>query len=171
MIQPSACDNFRTSSRAVKTLGDPRRAAARNPAGYNTSGPAGAFTPALNALAAHASKQGCGLALFASVETFSSETVAALREQLCDARRFVVGAALPGHDFRDPPPPLGGRTAPWNTRAGLASDRLCLVGFPLVADEERAHAASTRSVGFSRSAACSMACTSLLLAARWSPRT
>ena len=80
--------------------------------------PWGAFTPALNALAAHASKQGCGLALFASVETtFSSETVAALREQLVTHDALVVGAALPGHDFREGRRPLGGRTAPWNTLA------------------------------------------------------
>ena len=80
--------------------------------------PWGAFTPALNALAAHASKQGCGLALFASVETtFSSETVAALREQLVKHDALVVGAALPGHDFRAGRRDLGGRTAPWNTLA------------------------------------------------------
>ena len=80
--------------------------------------PWGAFTPALNALAAHASKQGCGLALFASVETtFSSETVAALREQLLKHDALVVGAALPGHDFQEGRRPLGGRTAPWNTLA------------------------------------------------------
>ena len=97
--------------------------------------PWGAFTPALNALAAHASKQGCGLALFASVETtFSSETVAALREQLVTHDALVVGAALPGHDFREGRRPLGGRTAPWNTLALWRLDRLCLVGFPLVAD-------------------------------------
>ena len=127
--------------------------------------PWGAFTPALNALAAHASKQGCGRALFASVETtFSSETVAALREQLVKHDALVVGAALPGHDFQEGRRPLGGRTAPWNTLAlwrpawesnfGRPTpstrsarwredhegphrwrlDRLCLVGFPLVAD-------------------------------------
>ena len=80
--------------------------------------PWGAFTPALNALAAHASKQGCGLALFASVETtISSETVAALQEQLVTHDALVVGAALPGHDFREGRRPLGGRTAPWNTLA------------------------------------------------------
>mmetsp|Transcript_808 Transcript_808/g.2159 ORF Transcript_808/g.2159 Transcript_808/m.2159 type:complete len:266 (-) Transcript_808:26-823(-) len=95
----------------------------------------GAFTPALNALAAHASKQGCGLALFASVETtFSSETVAALREQLVTHDALVVGAALPGHDFQAGRRPLGGRTVPWNTLALWRLDRLCLVGFPLVAD-------------------------------------
>ena len=97
--------------------------------------PWGAFTPALNALAAHASKQGCGLALFASVETtFSSETVAALRAQLVTHDALVVGAALPGHDFQAGRRPLGGRTAPWNTLALWRLDRLCLVGFPLVAD-------------------------------------
>ena len=97
--------------------------------------PWGAFTPALNALAAHASKQGCGRALFASVETtFSSETVAALREQLVRHDALVVGAALPGHDFQAGRRPLGGRTAPWNTLALWRLDRLCLVGFPLVAD-------------------------------------
>ena len=97
--------------------------------------PWGAFTPALNALAAHASKQGCGLALFASVETtFSSETVAALRAQLVTHDALVVGAALPGHDFQEGRRPLGGRTAPWNTLALWRLDRLCLVGFPLVAD-------------------------------------
>ena len=97
--------------------------------------PWGAFTPALNALAAHASKQGCGLALFASVETtFSADTVAALREQLMTHDALVVGAALPGHDFQEGRRPLGGRTAPWNTLALWRLDRLCLVGFPLVAD-------------------------------------
>ena len=97
--------------------------------------PWAAFTPALNALAAHASKQGCGLALFASVETtFSSETVAALREQFAKHDALVVGAALPGHDFQAGRRPLGGRTTPWNTLALWRLDRLCLVGFPLVAD-------------------------------------
>ena len=114
MIQPSACANFQTSSRGVK----------RRPGRFEPPwtpipvDPWGAFTPALNALAAHASKQGCGLALFASVETtFSSETVAALREQLVKHDALVVGAALPGHDFQEGGRPLGGRTAPWNTLA------------------------------------------------------
>ena len=92
--------------------------------------PWGAFTPALNALAAHASKKGCGLALFASVETtFSSETVAALQAQLLRHDALVVGAALPGHDFRAGRRDLGGRTAPWNTlalwRSVLESNLLC----------------------------------------------
>jgi hypothetical protein len=97
--------------------------------------PWGAFTPALNALAAHASREGCGLALFASVETaFSADAVATLKAQLAAHDALVVGAVLPGHEFQAGRRPLGGRTTPWNTLALWRTDRLCLVGFPLVAD-------------------------------------
>ena len=116
-----------TSSRAAKR----RRGTLRQPWISSPWTPGAPSRRRSTPLAAHASKQGCGLALFASVETtFSAETVAALQEQLVKHDALVVGAALPGHDFQEGRRPLGGRTAPWNTLALWRLDRLCLVGFP-----------------------------------------
>ena len=74
--------------------------------------PWGKFTPALNVLVSHAARTGCGLVLFASVETAAApEAVAALKATLRDRDAFVAGAALPGHDFRPGARALGGRTS------------------------------------------------------------
>mmetsp|Transcript_18813 Transcript_18813/g.24815 ORF Transcript_18813/g.24815 Transcript_18813/m.24815 type:complete len:321 (+) Transcript_18813:34-996(+) len=96
--------------------------------------PWGAFTPALNALLAEAAKKGYRYILFQSLETVLDKTVAQELQSNLGEDDLVVGAALPGHDFRPGVQELNGRTTPWNTLALWSVDKLALTGFLPVAE-------------------------------------
>lgn len=121
----------------------------------------GRFVPALNALVGAATTHfpSAQLLLLQSVEVAAdAAAVAFLTSQFEVGRDLVVGAALPGHDFRPSPSssdsdsanasesravwPLDGCTTPWNTLALWDLARLALVGFPLLGDALTLDAAS-----------------------------
>jgi hypothetical protein len=106
--------------------------------------PWGNFVPALNALTSwaciHQIEYGNTAIMFISAETsVTQETVEAMSCHMADDT-LVVGAALPGHDYRGTETnnaievDLNGRTCPWNTIAMWNLNKLALLGFPLVAD-------------------------------------
>mmetsp|Transcript_1637 Transcript_1637/g.2983 ORF Transcript_1637/g.2983 Transcript_1637/m.2983 type:complete len:381 (+) Transcript_1637:74-1216(+) len=119
--------------------------------------PWGNFIPALNALTMWACKNqidhGNTVIMFISAETCitKKETVDALTCHM-DEDTLVVGAALPGHEYKGPTTEieeestnvnnidthlsveLNGRTCPWNTLAIWNLNKLALVGFPLVSE-------------------------------------
>lgn len=122
--------------------------------------PWGNFTPALNALTMWACQNqidyGNTVIMFISAETCITrkETIDALTCHM-DRDTLVVGAALPGHDYKgykttksttkvieatnihnDEPQQieLNGRTCPWNTLAIWNLNKLALAGFPLVSE-------------------------------------
>lgn len=96
--------------------------------------PWGKFVPALNALVSWACDHGATRVLFLSAETsLSPETIRYLSSHV-DEDTLVAGAALPGHVYRPGLNDLNGRTTPWNTAAVWNLAKLCLLGFPLVAE-------------------------------------
>ena len=107
--------------------------------------PWGSFVPALNALTSWACQHqnesyGNTVIMFLSAETsVKKETVLEMSYHMADDT-LVVGAALPGHDYRGSGSAegievdLNGRTCPWNTSAMWNLNKLAMVGFPLVGD-------------------------------------
>jgi hypothetical protein len=117
--------------------------------------PWGNFVPALNALVSYActTKTECipnnthdsdyvNTILFISAETtVTKESMMTLCQHMKLDDTLVVGAALPGHEYKDKSEhennerkvDLNGRTCPWNTMALWNLKKLKL-GFPLVAD-------------------------------------
>ena len=114
--------------------------------------PWGSFVPALNALTSWAcsiqiqsnigngNRNGNTVIMFISAETsVTEETVKVMSRHMLDDT-LVVGAALPGHDYKGDGSnegieiELNGRTCPWNTIAMWNLNKLALLGFPLVAD-------------------------------------
>ena len=78
--------------------------------------------------------------LFVSAEmSLTSDSVRDLH-QVMDSDTLVVGAVLPGHDYkgrqdeRETVVELNGRTCPWNTAAMWNLEKVGLFGFPLVAE-------------------------------------
>ncbi|TYZ68925.1 hypothetical protein PybrP1_009105 [[Pythium] brassicae (nom. inval.)] len=115
----------------------------------------GRFVPALNALVAAAATHfpSARLLLLQSLEVVAdAAAVTFLASRFEVGRDLVVGAALPGHDFRPSHGEsesesgdtlqLDGRTTPWNTLALWDLARLALVGFPLLGDALTLDAAS-----------------------------
>ena len=98
--------------------------------------PWGKFVPALNALIRYASVDcKAQLILFVSAETEASASSVSILVNEVDSSTLVVGAALPGHDYRqDEKMPLNGRNSPWNTLAVWNLPNLALNGFPMVSD-------------------------------------
>jgi len=96
--------------------------------------PWGKFVPGLNALVQAALSQDFDHILFQSVEmTVPRASLAALRSHITP-HDIVVGAALPGHEFKPGRRPLDGRTCPWNTLALWHVRTLALTGFLGVAE-------------------------------------
>jgi hypothetical protein len=96
--------------------------------------PWGNFTPALNASLSLAASLGAHFILYQSLETVvGPESVAILRDSL-GPRDLVVGAALPGHDFRPGLRSVSGLTVPWNTLALWSVPKLCQTGFLAVGE-------------------------------------
>jgi hypothetical protein len=97
--------------------------------------PWGKFTPALNAIVAHAARTGVDQLLLQSVEVeVDRPAVKQLQEHLTPDR-CVVGAALPGHAFAGcTEVALRGDTCPWNTLALWSVPTLALTSFPSVGD-------------------------------------
>lgn len=106
--------------------------------------PWGNFVPALNALTSWACKNqenyGKSVIMFVSAETsVNKDTITDLSHHMSE-NTLVVGAALPGHDYKGNGGDNGieidltGRTCPWNTSAMWNLNKLALFGFPLVAD-------------------------------------
>ncbi|KAL9187101.1 hypothetical protein ACHAXT_010821 [Thalassiosira profunda] len=103
--------------------------------------PWGQFVPALNAIVAHCARNGARRVLLASAEVqLTQEAMDVLHSHLDMDTTLVVGAALPGHEYRAPENEaevevaLTGRTVPWNTCAVWNVPKLALTGFPLVAE-------------------------------------
>lgn len=104
----------------------------------------GRFVPALNALVSAAVTHfpTAQLLLLQSLEVAAdAAAVEFLATRFELGKDLVVGAALPGHDFRPAEADdtgaelaLDGRTTPWNTLALWDLSRLALVGFPLLGD-------------------------------------
>lgn len=106
--------------------------------------PWGNFIPALNSLTAWSCKNqeyyGNSVIMFISAETsVTKETITDMSCHMADDT-LVVGAALPGHDYKGDGSndgvevDLNGRTCPWNTSAMWNLNKLALLGFPLVGD-------------------------------------
>jgi hypothetical protein len=111
--------------------------------------PWGKFVPALNALVQFAAanispplyegKQSDGIwlhqILFCSAETACSAQAVKTLQRHLQADTAVVGACLPGHDYKGTSVvELNGRTSPWNTLALWDLRKLALTGFLLVSD-------------------------------------
>jgi len=109
--------------------------------------PWGNFIPALNALTSWAMMQNqkdnvnSSVILFISAETsITNESIHDMIQHYDYKDTLVVGAALPGHDYKGEGgnngvnTDLNGRTCPWNTCAIWNLNKLALYGFPLVAD-------------------------------------
>ncbi|GMF09447.1 unnamed protein product [Phytophthora lilii] len=104
----------------------------------------GKFVPALNALVGTAADHfpKADTLLLQSMEIkVDAASVASLRSCFDLSRDLVVGAALPGHDFRpdsaSQPVELSGLTSPWNTLALWNLEQLTKVGFALMGDALR----------------------------------
>ncbi|KAG7396492.1 CG-1 domain [Phytophthora boehmeriae] len=104
----------------------------------------GKFVPALNALIGTAADHfpEADTLLLQSLEVEVDRAgVEFLRSHLDIKHDLVVGAALPGHEFRpDPsaqPMELSGLTSPWNTLALWNLEQLTRVGFALMGDALR----------------------------------
>lgn len=105
--------------------------------------PWGSFVPALNALTSWAcknrDKDGSWVIVFISAEmSLGGSSCPELIQHMNVEDTLVVGAALPGHDYRgsesENEVELNGRTCPWNTLAMWNLEKLALIGFPLVGD-------------------------------------
>jgi hypothetical protein len=105
--------------------------------------PWGSFVPALNALTSWAcrnrGKDGSYVIVFISAEmSLGGSSCSELIQHMNVEDTLVVGAALPGHDYRgsesEHEVELTGRTCPWNTLAMWNLEKLALIGFPLVGD-------------------------------------
>jgi len=118
----------------AKLVDDVERATAGHTVDVIAVEPWGNFTPALNALTAHAARQGCETILFASIEAAPAPTVVANLRRVLGDDGLVAGAALPGHEFEVGVRAVSGVTSPWNTLALWRVATLALVGFPLVSD-------------------------------------
>lgn len=97
--------------------------------------PWGMFVPALNAIiaAACAHKSATSLLLVSAETTTSEEGFRQLVNHLVQGT-LVVGAVLPGHQYRQGRQVLNGRTCPWNTLALWDLRKLALTGFCLVSE-------------------------------------
>ncbi|EEY57652.1 uncharacterized protein PITG_00214 [Phytophthora infestans T30-4] len=107
----------------------------------------GKFVPALNALIGTAADHfpAADTLILQSLEIdVDATSVASLRSHFDVTQDLVVGAVLPGHDFRpDPssqPVELSGLTSPWNTLALWNLEQLTKVGFALMGDALRLEA-------------------------------
>lgn len=108
--------------------------------------PWGRFIPALNALlvaAAAKLPKSCDWICFVSAETTASKEAIHMLKQHLASDTLMVGARLPGHDYRGPKQSgdnravtteLNGLTCPWNTLAIWNLPKICLTGFQLVSD-------------------------------------
>lgn len=97
--------------------------------------PWGKFTHALNVAVNFAIENDYDIIQFMSLETkIDKETIDLLMSYHDNNNTLIVGAALPGHDFKVGMRVLNGVTCPWNTLALWNVKQLALTGFPLVGD-------------------------------------
>lgn len=102
--------------------------------------PWGRVVQAPNALLVKCAERGVGHLLFASTEYPLTKSLASLLLSHADSQTLVVGARLPGHDFKAVPGKLTqvekatGLQIPWNTCALWSLEHLVHTGFVLTAD-------------------------------------
>lgn len=96
--------------------------------------PWGKFIPALNTLVSKAKANGADFLLLASSEMRFTPHHLYQLQTFMDKDTLVVGAALPGHDFREGEREGNGRTVPWNTLSLWNLEYLSRTGFPLISD-------------------------------------
>lgn len=107
----------------------------------------GGFTPALNALAAEASRLTCmtGQILYQSIEVLPTKNaVNTLRQHMLasNGSQLVCGAAFDGHQFTvSSVTQLSGGTCPWNTLALWSIPSLLRTGFLPISDGHAANLA------------------------------
>ena len=94
----------------------------------------GKFTPALNAIVYHTSKEGFTHLLLCSPEVHISSSLISELASYVDDSTLVAGAAMAGHEFSEGEVAGNGANVPWNTLAVWNLKYLSRIGFVMSAD-------------------------------------